>query len=573
MKYIVYCRKSTESEDRQILSLPAQKRELDDYAKKHNLEIVEVLQESASAYKLGRNKFNQMVAKIQNGQADGMLVWALNRIARNALDGGMIIHLMDTGCLKEIRTPSNIVKSDGSAKFMLQIEFAMSKKSSDDNSESVKRGNREKILRGWHHRRHLGYKFVESEKFGWEKILVIDEERYELLKKAVHLVISGKPVRNVLKTLNNDWGFRTPKTKKLGNKPLSQSNFYKILHDEFYCGWIYTSDGQKIKGNHQPMITETEFDQLQVMLADRGKPRPKTLDLPFRTLISCGECGCTVCMEEKYQTICSVCKTKFASKNNKQCISCGTKISKMNNPTRLHYLYARCTKKKQDIKCGQPSLPYEDLINQISIHLDQLTISPKVVSWILNQLQKRSESQLKINTQSMKNLQSIVDRSQAELETLLKQFTSPENADYSLIGPDEYRNAKKQIIEKKENAETKLVDMKQQSDSTYEVIESAFNFAVTARDKFEKGDYQTKTDIIRYLGSNLVLKDRKIIIHQRYPWLFTKKVSESLQNLRSQGLEPERSIDLYEKNGIEDLAISTLQGYQGSNLDGVFWRH
>ncbi|PIY80636.1 MAG: hypothetical protein COY80_01945, partial [Candidatus Pacebacteria bacterium CG_4_10_14_0_8_um_filter_42_14] len=568
MKYIVYCRKSTESEDRQILSLPAQKRELDDYAKKHNLEIVEVLQESASAYKLGRNKFNQMVAKIQNGQADGMLVWALNRIARNALDGGMIIHLMDTGCLKEIRTPSNIVKSDGSAKFMLQIEFAMSKKSSDDNSESVKRGNREKILRGWHHRRHLGYKFVESEKFGWEKILVIDEERYELLKKAVHLVISGKPVRNVLKTLNNDWGFRTPKTKKLGNKPLSQSNFYKILHDEFYCGWIYTSDGQKIKGNHQPMITETEFDQLQVMLADRGKPRPKTLDLPFRTLISCGECGCTVCMEEKYQTICSVCKTKFASKNNKQCISCGTKISKMNNPTRLHYLYARCTKKKQDIKCGQPSLPYEDLINQISIHLDQLTISPKVVSWILNQLQKRSESQLKINTQSMKNLQSIVDRSQAELETLLKQFTSPENADYSLIGPDEYRNAKKQIIEKKENAETKLVDMKQQSDSTYEVIESAFNFAVTARDKFEKGDYQTKTDIIRYLGSNLVLKDRKIIIHQRYPWLFTKKVSESLQNLRSQGLEPERSIDLYEKNGIEDLAISTLQGYQGSNLDG-----
>jgi len=171
MKYIVYCRKSTESEDRQILSLPAQKRELDDYAKKHNLEIVEVLQESASAYKLGRNKFNQMVAKIQNGQADGMLVWALNRIARNALDGGMIIHLMDTGCLKEIRTPSNIVKSDGSAKFMLQIEFAMSKKSSDDNSESVKRGNREKILRGWHHRRHLGYKFVESEKFGWEKFL------------------------------------------------------------------------------------------------------------------------------------------------------------------------------------------------------------------------------------------------------------------------------------------------------------------------------------------------------------------------------------------------------------------
>ena len=87
-----------------------------------------------------------MVQRIQDGEADGILVWSLNRIARNPLDGGMIIHLLDSGVLKEIRTPSNIIKNDGNAKFMLQIEFAVSKKSSDDNSESVKRGNREKPL-------------------------------------------------------------------------------------------------------------------------------------------------------------------------------------------------------------------------------------------------------------------------------------------------------------------------------------------------------------------------------------------------------------------------------------------
>ena len=109
MKYFIYCRKSTESEDRQLLSIPAQKRELREYAKKHGLQIVDTLSESASACKLGRTKFNEMIQRIQNNEADGILVWALNRIARNALDGGTVIHLMDTGSLNNIRTPSNII--------------------------------------------------------------------------------------------------------------------------------------------------------------------------------------------------------------------------------------------------------------------------------------------------------------------------------------------------------------------------------------------------------------------------------------------------------------------------------
>jgi len=177
MKFFIYCRKSTESEDRQILSIPAQKRELLEYAEKNNLDIVDTLTESHSAYKIGRPKFNQMLERIENKEADGIIVWALNRIARNSMDGGRVIYMMDLNQIKEIRTPSGVIKNDGSAKFMLQIEFAMSKKSSDDNSESVKRGNREKILRGWHHRKHLGYKFVDDPQTT-EKILAPDPERF-----------------------------------------------------------------------------------------------------------------------------------------------------------------------------------------------------------------------------------------------------------------------------------------------------------------------------------------------------------------------------------------------------------
>ena len=572
MKYFIYCRKSTESEDRQILSLPAQKREIQTYAKKHNLDVIGLFSESASAYKIGRNKFNEMIQRIQDGEANGILVWSLNRIARNPLDGGMIIHLLDSGVLKEIRTPSNIIKNDGNAKFMLQIEFAVSKKSSDDNSESVKRGNREKILRGWDHKKHAGYMFFEDPKHNWEKIIIPDPDRFELLQKAIRLVINGERVSIALNKLNNEWGYLTPRTRKQGGKPMSLSNFYKILHDDFYCGWLETKKHERVRGKHIAMISEQEFDQLQKILANKGKSRPKNLNLPYRGMIYCGECGCAVCLDEKYQTICSECKTKFSSKNQKECINCHTPIAKMNNPTQLHYIYARCTKKRKNIKCQQKSIKIEELEKQLFEFLSEIEIAPKTETWILKQLKKISEEEINSKKQIRNNLQSIVNNTQAKIDSLFIEYTSPANSKHELISPEEYKiNRDKLKKEQKENEE-KLADINQQADMFMKEAENKFNFARIAKSEFQFGNFKKKTEIIRQLGSNLILKDKKITINQEYPWLFIKKTNQKLSTLKHKGFEPEKSIDLYEKNGYIDEVISTLQGGKESNPHQRFWR-
>jgi len=97
MKYFIYCRKSTEGEDRQILSLPAQQRELDEYAKKESLQVVERFVESASAYKVGRPEFNKMVEKIQEGKADAILVWQYIALPEILKDGGEdLIYMLDS---------------------------------------------------------------------------------------------------------------------------------------------------------------------------------------------------------------------------------------------------------------------------------------------------------------------------------------------------------------------------------------------------------------------------------------------------------------------------------------------
>jgi site-specific DNA recombinase len=561
MKYYIYCRKSTESEDRQILSLGAQKRELTEFAEKNNLNVVSILSESASAYTQGRKKFGEMVRGIQEGKADGIIVWAYNRLARNSLDGGMIIHLLDIGDLKEIRTPTSITNGSGNNKFMLQLEFAMSKKSSDDNSESVKRGNKEKILRGWDIRKHPGYMFVEDPNYNWEKVLHPDPERFQLIKDSFGLVLKGKSVRNTLDILNNKWGYRTPKTRRQGGKPMTLSNLYRVLQDDFYCGWIYTPDGQKIKGKHKQMIREDEFNYIQQILADKRKPRPKYLELPYRSQIFCGECGCTVCMEEKIQTICSECKNKFSSRNKKHCPKCNTKISNMSHPKHFRYVYGRCTKKKRHIKCSQKTIRLESLEKQLTYFLDSIEISPRVHEWIIKRLQEKNMSFLNKNKQVNKNHESNLKRKQNELDSLFSRFVSPENTNYALISAQEYQVKRNKLSKEKTKIESMIDDSKEQRSSFMNDQVEAFNISAKAKQEFENGDYKKKTAIIQSLGSNLVLKDRKIRIEQEYPWLYFRKAKQTLIDLKTSGLEPEKMIDKYEKTGLLNPVISCLQAH------------
>ena len=558
MKYFIYCRKSTESEDRQILSLPAQRRELREYAKREHLQVVGRFKESASAYKVGRPKFNKMIEKIQEGKADAILVWQYNRIARNSLDGGMIVYMLDTGVLKGIRTPTGFTDGSGNSKFMLQLEFAMSKKSSDDNSESVKRGNKEKVLRGWPTRRYPGYIFVEDP-ITKEKIIAKDPDRFDLIKKSIEMVLNFKSPPRVLEILNNEWGYRTPKTRHIGGKPMSISNFYKVLHNEFYCGWNFTTDGQRVRGNHESMIANSDYDEIQKILGYRGKARPKTVQLPYRGLMQCGECGSAICLEEKYQTICSGCKYKFASRNKTACPKCNLEIEKMDNPTQLHYIYAGCTKKKNRL-CTQRSIKIDDLDKQIKEYLMSLEISSKVSEWVLKQLGTNTESQIAINAQALANQQRIITTTQNDLDGLLVQYTQAENRDRQIISTEAYQK-RKIVLEKAMNeAEEKLSDISQKVKNFMGDTEEKFDFAVTAPERFNKGDCEKRTEVFRNLGSNLKLQDKKVLMDQEILHLFIRKTNANIAALTNDALEPEKSIDIYEKTGYETPVFSALRG-------------
>ena len=145
MKYFIYARKSTDDEDRQILSIEAQLVELRQYVERENLTVVTELVEAKTAKKPGRPIFNDMLSRIQRHEADGILAWHPDRLARNSVDGGKIIYLIDRGVIKGLCFPTYRFDDNAQGKFMLSIAFGQSKYYIDALAENIKRGIRLKL--------------------------------------------------------------------------------------------------------------------------------------------------------------------------------------------------------------------------------------------------------------------------------------------------------------------------------------------------------------------------------------------------------------------------------------------
>lgn len=147
-KYILYARKSTDTEDRQVLSIEAQLAELRKYAKDNDLSVVDELVEKRTAKMPGRPMFNDMLARIADGEANGILAWHPDRLARNSIDGGQIVYLLDQTIINYLRFPMFQFENTSQGKFMLSIMFSQSKYYIDNLAENVKRGLRQKVRRG-----------------------------------------------------------------------------------------------------------------------------------------------------------------------------------------------------------------------------------------------------------------------------------------------------------------------------------------------------------------------------------------------------------------------------------------
>ncbi len=122
VKYLLYARKSTESSERQILSIDSQVKEMLQVAERDGLDVVDIRRESHSAKDNGeRPVFNEIMRDIELQKFNGLLTWSPDRISRNGGDLGRVVDLIDKGLLVEIRTYSQRFTNNPNEKFLLMI--------------------------------------------------------------------------------------------------------------------------------------------------------------------------------------------------------------------------------------------------------------------------------------------------------------------------------------------------------------------------------------------------------------------------------------------------------------------
>ncbi len=345
LKYCLYARKSTESDERQALSIESQVKEMLQIAEKEELDIVDIRRESKSA-KDSNNRpvFKELLEDISSGRFNAILTWAPDRLSRNAGDLGSLVDLMDQKQLLGIRTYSQTFSNSPNEKFLLMILCSQAKLENDNRGINVKRGLRTRVEMGlWPGPAPTGY--LKEKRTDRKCQCLIDPDRAPVIKQMFEKVAYEKwSGRKIYHWLKFDLNFRTA----AGKKHLSLGNIYRILENHFYYGsFEYPKKSSNwYQGKHEPIITKELFDQVQEQVKDSKLIRTgDAKEFAFTKIMKCGLCSSGISATEKWK-------------------------KQKNGPPKRHVYYG-CTKAKdKHCKCGYIS--ERELIKQLKDHIDTL---------------------------------------------------------------------------------------------------------------------------------------------------------------------------------------------------------
>jgi len=344
LKYCLYARKSTESDERQVQSIDSQVKEMLQIAERENLEIVDIRRESKSAKDSGnRPIFKELLKDIAEEKFNSILTWAPDRLSRNAGDLGSLVDLMDEKKLMSIRTFGQTFSNSPNEKFLLMILCSQAKLENDNRGINVKRGLRARCERGlWPTCPPTGY--FKEKRVDHKGQCLVDPDRGHIIRQMFEKVAYEKwSGRKLYNWLRFDLNFRTA----LGKKHLSLGNIYRLLENTFYYGpFEYPrGSGNWYQGKHEPLITKELFDLVQDQMKNSQLVRRENIEFAFTKVMTCGLCGSGISATEKFK--------------------------KLKNGGYNRHIYYGCTKAKdKSCKCGYIS--EEDLIKQLQKQIDKL---------------------------------------------------------------------------------------------------------------------------------------------------------------------------------------------------------
>lgn len=498
-----YARKSSESEDKQMLSIVSQMEEAQRIAEYYKLpKFVRSFQEAKSAKKeFARPEFTELIRMIKAGYIDTILCWKLDRLARNMTEGGMLIDLLSSGILKAIITHDKVYYPSDNV-LLMSVEFGQGKQFVKDLSINVKRGQTKKATMGIPHGvATLGFLNDKTEEKGNRKWLV-DQQRLDAIKVLFDMFLTGtysagklhKYAVEVLK-------LTTVKRKRCGGELIVLSRIYEILKDPIYAGFFfYGNERYELEPTLPRLITEAQHEKVKIFLAKKNIPKAQHHTTTYSGFIS-SDTGDFIGQDVKGQVICD-CKKKFAYQNKTHCPQCGIKIEQMINPKYLLYKHYYNVRKK---KSGLSYVNLNETVidnEMIDLFVENLSFSGDVVEWskkYIHEIKEREVSQKIIINQRKEERKIELQEKKARMRALLRD---------DKVTQSEYEEDIK-LLDK----EYKDVNKTEVGIDWYSRLMEIVDISSRIADVLRSDNVEAKRKIISALGSNLIWNDKILMIN------------------------------------------------------------
>ncbi len=534
MKWAIYARKSTESTERQVQSIDDQIKFAKEVASRESLNVVEIISEAKSAKEPHKREgFKKLIALIDDGEVDGLIVWKIDRLSRNPIESATIQYYLQKSKIKCIRTTEKSYFPEDNA-IIFAVEQGMANQYVRDLSKNVKRGMLSKAEKGWFPNiPPIGYLNSKTHEKGSETILT-DHARFPIIRKMWDLMLTGSYTPpKILDIATEEWKLTTPTRKRLGGKPLSLSYTYRLFTNPFFTGnFLY--NGKLFKGNHEAMISMDEFEKVQIILGSRGKPQPISHEFPFTGFMNCGECGARIT---------ATIKKKFVKSKDKI----------------ETYVYYHCTKRKRGVKCASKRVNLGELEKDVLKLIETRTINPKFYDLGIETLKSMHGLETGQRQVIHESQQKAVLDIQSKIDRMLGFLLN------GTIAEDIYSAEKKILEEELLKQKIKLTETEKRAQNWTVLIENTFHFTKAASLAFVEGDDQIRREILLNFGLNHSLNDKKLFI-DLYSWFSVLKEGEKLLLPEIERLELDKTLDTKGRSEAFDSLRPRLCAGKDSNL-------
>ena len=481
IKAVAYCRVSSKEQEETGYSLDAQEKLLADYSEEKHYKLLKKFRvtESASKWQI-RKTLNEMLAYSDKNGVEVIFCEKIDRLTRSLKDAVIVDDWVHEEEGREVHFVKEHFILNANTKahdnFVCDMKVAVARFYTNNLSEEVKKGQKEKVAQGWLPTKPpLGYKTIGEK---GHKIHVVDDIFAPYIRKMFEIYATGNYSTKALVNVMQKEGLRNHEGRRVG-----KSRIYDLLSDPFYCGKLRWKE-QVYQGKQEALISKELFETVQIKLKRKiGTPMYRKHLPVFKAMLRCGECGGTVTWE--------------IQKNNWY----------------AHCSHYRFCKQKKYIR-------QEAVEEQLFPYFDK--VAPKsesVIRWLEKALKESHADEIKYNSSKREDLNRIVASADRRIEAAYKDKIDGK------MPPDLCKKVIDDSTQEKEDALNSLHGLAETRTAYYAAGFAIHELAIKAKEIYSsnKASNEDKRLLLSYMFTNSNLQDSKITPNYTLAFNFLSK--------------------------------------------------